>query len=397
MYHPLPTRPLTVILDTTERCNLKCRMCYFAATDRLRFPPHDLELSPTGMMPVAVFDRIATELFPRAWRVALACAAEPLLHPQFEEIVRIAGKHRVPDLWFPTNLLALTEAKAEAICQAKVRTIGASIDGTHAETYESIRVGGRFARLEERLELFNRVRAAHGGKTGLRIIFTWMKTNRGDLRSLPAFAERWGADELDVRFVAPTTGVDVSPELLDGEDPDALRRDLEATAKDAVRRGLVLASYPDFEVAGQARGYFADRRRAKFRRRAGLDRREYDQYRELEAAKGCVWPGDFFVIRPNGAVSPCIFWDGDPIAYFPRDDFDALAEAPLLEDILRGLHRGRPIGTCTHCSQRRDALYYRLRATEAPAADAPRADAPVAEGAAAEAAASSLVSLGKPS
>jgi len=397
MYHPLPTRPLTVILDTTERCNLKCRMCYFAATDRLRFPPHDLELSPTGMMPIAVFDRIATELFPRAWRVALACAAEPLLHPQFDEIVRIAGKHRVPDLWFPTNLLALTEAKAEAICQAKVRTVGVSIDGTHAEIYESIRVGGRFSRLEERLELFNRVRAAHGGGTGLRIIFTWMKTNRGDLRSLPAFAERWGADELDVRFVAPTTGVDVGPELLDGEDSEALRRDLEATARDAVRRGLVLASYPDFDEPAAARGYFAERRRTKFRRKAGLDRQEYDQYRELEAAKGCVWPGDFFVIRPNGAVSPCIFWDGDPIAYFPRDDFDALAEAPLLEDILRGLHGGRPIGTCTHCSQRRDALYYRLRASEAKAPESPAPGGPGPENPAPEPTAGELVGLGKPS
>jgi MoaA/NifB/PqqE/SkfB family radical SAM enzyme len=383
MYQPTPTRPLTVILDTTERCNLKCRMCYFSATDRLRFPPHDLELSPNGMMPVDVFDRIATELFPRAWRVALACAAEPLLHPRFEDLVRIAGKHRVPDLWFPTNLLALTESKAEAICQAGVRTVGVSIDGTHAETYESIRVGGRFARLEEKLELFNRVRRARGGKTGLRIIFTWMKTNRADLRSLPAFAERWGADELDVRFVAPTTGVDVGPELLDGEDPELLRQDLEAAAHDAVKRGLVLASYPDFEKAGGQRGYFAERRRTKFRRKAGLDRPEYDAYRELEAAKGCVWPGDFFVIRPNGAVSPCIFWDGDPIAYFPRDDFDALAEAPLLEDILRGLVKGEPIGTCTHCSQRRDALYYRLRAPEGETETA----APEAE----------LVGLGKPS
>ena len=64
-------RPLNVILDLTARCNLKCVMCYFANTDRLFFPPFDRELSTDGNMPVEVFESIAADLFPKAWRVAL--------------------------------------------------------------------------------------------------------------------------------------------------------------------------------------------------------------------------------------------------------------------------------------------------------------------------------------
>ena len=68
---------MNVILDVTSRCNLKCVMCYFAATDRLTFPPYDAEPGD-GNMPLPVFEKIAAEMFPRAWRVALGCAAEPI-------------------------------------------------------------------------------------------------------------------------------------------------------------------------------------------------------------------------------------------------------------------------------------------------------------------------------
>ena len=139
-------RPLNVILDLTARCNLKCVMCYFANTDRLFFQPFDRELSSDGNMPVEVFEKIAADLFPKAWRVALGCAAEPMIHPKFKEIVAIAGRYGIPDLWFPTNLLALTDATAESLIQARVNTVAASIDGMTKETYEKIRVPAKWER-----------------------------------------------------------------------------------------------------------------------------------------------------------------------------------------------------------------------------------------------------------
>ena len=390
MLHPTRSRPLTVILDTTEKCNLKCRMCHFSATDRLTFPPFDRVLSPNGNMPVEAFEKIAAELFPRAWRVALACAAEPMVHPKFSEIVRIAGGFGVPDLWFPTNLLALTEAKAEAICDARVNVVGVSMDGTTPATYEHIRVGGKFERLEKSLQLLNDVRRRKKARTRLRLIFTWMRSNRDELRTLPEFAESHGASEIDIRFVTPTPGVDNSGELLESEDPAALRSDLRETAHEAVRRGLRLSSFPDYEVAEELpRSRWGQWRRDRFRRRAGLDRREYDIYREAERTKGCVWPSDFYVIRPNGAVSPCIFWDREPIGYFPQDGFAELANGAPLRRIREGLVDGHPCGTCATCSQRKDAFYYRLRKRRGHDAAAPPVkESPSQEG--------SVVQVGRP-
>ena len=350
----LQRRPLEVILDTTERCNLKCKMCYFSAVDRLQFPPFDRSLSRTGMMPPETFSRVAADLFPRAHRVALGCAAEPLVHPKFVDIVREAGSYRVPDLWFPTNLLPLTPPKAEAICEAGTKTVAVSMDGTRPETYEAIRVGATFARLTRCFDLLNDVR--RGAATRLRLIFVWMRTNRADLADLPRFAEEIGASELDVRFVTPTAHVTAEDELLDGEDPGALRAELAATAEDAAARGLKLVSYPDFDDGGPIgfRGHL-------LRWRAGLYDRRRLRGRVRTAVAGCAWPRHTVVVRPNGAVSPCIFWEDQPIGLYPETTLAEVERSPLLSSITDGLRTGNPCGTCRTCSERKHALYFRLQ------------------------------------
>ena len=196
---------------------------------------------------------------------------------------------------FPTNLLALTETTARAIGDAKVATVAASIDGVTKGTYERIRVPAKWERLLSRLELFNEMRGRSGKRPKLRIIFTWMKSNRGELAALPAFAARWGAQELDVRYVSPTVGVDVTPELLNGEDPRALNAELAAAARDAVRRGIRLASYPDFEAPEDIPRTLAGRvRRRLWRLRAGIDRPEHIRYAFRKRMHGCAYPD-----RPN--------------------------------------------------------------------------------------------------
>jgi MoaA/NifB/PqqE/SkfB family radical SAM enzyme len=360
-------RPLNVILDLTARCNLKCVMCYFANTDRLVFPPFDTQLSDDGNMPVEVFEKIAADLFPRAWRVALGCAAEPMIHPRFREIVAIAGRYGVPDLWFPTNLLALTEPTAQTLVASGVTTVAASIDGMTKETYERIRVPAKWERLIACLELLRSVKkSARSKRPRLRIIFTWMKSNRQDLSSLPEFAADQGAVELDVRFVSPTSGVDVTPELLTDEDPHALNAELAATAHEAVRRGLRLASYPEFEKTGELpRGLWPRAKRRLWRLRAGMDRAEYFRYAFYQGLNGCAYPDRNYVIRPNGAVNPCIYWEGDPIGFYPAGGHESIASGSALKRIRNGLRSGHPVGTCATCGERRTALY-RLRGTPPP-------------------------------
>jgi len=282
-----------------------------------------------------------------------------MIHPRFREILDVAGRYGVPDLWFPTNLLALTDATAESLIRNRIATVAASIDGTTPETYEKIRVPARWEQLLSRLELLRAVKKRNRtDRPRLRIIFTWMQSNRAELASLPAFAEMWGASELDVRYVSPTVGVDVTPELLSEEDPVRLNGELAAAARDAVRRGLRLASYPDFE-SGQPRprGFASRLQRRLWRIRAGIDRPEYTRYLRKQKKNGCAYPGDYYVIRPNGAVAPCIYWDRDPIGFFPAQGLGEISTGEPLARIRNGLRSDRPHGTCASCGERRSALY----------------------------------------
>lgn len=352
-------RPLTVILDLTERCNLRCVMCYFSEVDRIQFPPYETKLSDDGNMPIPVFERIAADLFPRARRVALGCAAEPMLHPKFREILAIAGRYGVPDLWYPTNLLALTEKTAEALVDHRVTTVAASIDGVTSETYEKIRVGARWDKLIEKLDLLRSVKARRRSRLPrLRIIFTWMRSNREELPRLPEFAKRHGAVELDVRYVAPTEGVDVTPELLEREDPASLRSELASTARHAVELGLRLYAFPEFETAAdRSHSILARAQRRLWRMRAGLETLEGWRHYRRQQQKGCAYPDTTIVVRPNGAVSPCVFWKATPIGFYPSDDLAGITAGAPLTAIREGLACGSPIGSCTDCEQRRDAFY----------------------------------------
>ena len=332
-------RSLTLLIDVTDRCNLRCVMCHFANVDRIRFPPFD---APHGNMPVELFERIANDFFPHAYRVGLACAAEPLMHPRFAELLEIAGRHRVPELWFPTNLLALTNSVADQIAK-HVHTVAVSVDATRRETYESIRKGARWDLLIQKLAMLRDVK--------LRFSFAWMRSNREELRELPAFAEAHGASEIDVRFVAPTDGVDVSRELL-RDDPAALREELATVARDAVRRGLKLASFPQFD---ERPGNVFKRASWRFWRiRAGLDSLEKLGTLRHERDVGCRYPSRNYVIRPSGAVFPCHYFD-QPVGFAGQEPL--LTIANRVKPIRDGLKCGAPVGACATCGNRRDAFY----------------------------------------
>lgn len=352
-------RPYTCILDVTERCNLKCTMCYFSNIDRIRFPPFERSSSPNGLMPLDLFERIASELFPRSDQVALACAAEPLIHPEFVGILEVAGRYRVPDLWFSTNLMSLTEKTAEAIVDAGVRTVAVSVDATTRETYERIRAGARFDRLLSRLELLKTVRRRRNSRLPhLRMVFAWMRSNRRELQDFPAFAAAHGADEIDVRFVTPTVEVDVRDELLTGEPAAELQLELAAAAMEAKKLGLRLSAFPEF--TGRTNGPpgrldFLKNRWTRFRSDTeGLD---YWKHFIRMQIRGCAFPGHTWVIRPNGSVAPCMWWTDEPIGFFPEEDLASISTASPLTRIRRGLACGKPIGSCTGCTQRRTTFY----------------------------------------
>jgi MoaA/NifB/PqqE/SkfB family radical SAM enzyme len=352
-------RRLELQLDLTSRCNLRCIMCYFSTVRRLRFKPFDHDDGPRGNLALPVLRHVARELFPSSRSVGLGCAAEPLLHPHFVDALQLARRYRVPTTWVQTNLLGLDRRTAGALVANRVQAVAVSIDGTDRARYEAIRRGASWDRLERVLSFLRDAKKAAGTTLPrLRITFVWMRSNRDQLSRLPAFAAALGASELDVRFVAPTVGVDTTGELLTGEPQESLAAELWSVARDASRRGLRLHSFPSLGREPDAdRSVLGRVRRRLWLLRSGLDGPSRWCQSLRERTGGCVHPGRTLVIRPNGAVLPCPFWEDEPVALVPRDHRAAILHGAALSALRQGLRSGHPHPSCRSCSQRADALF----------------------------------------
>ena len=215
-----------------------CVMCYFAGTDRLSFPPHDAEPGD-GNMPVPVFEKIAAEMFPRAWRVALG------LRCRADDSSGLPGDpvDRGPS-WSARSVVPHEPARADRVdAQALVdgprrRRSPPRSTARRKETYEKIRVPAKWERLLACLELFGKS-ASTGRTPRLRIIFTWMKSNRAELADLPAFAERAGPTS-STCATSRRRSAWTWPELLSGEDPQELNAELAGAARRRAARPAAL-------------------------------------------------------------------------------------------------------------------------------------------------------------
>jgi len=144
-------RYLNFRMDINNGCNLRCKYCYTLALEKQ--PYHEMNLDE--------FKKVADVFFPRAKRVALSCAWEPLLNRQFKDYIELVSKYNVPEVFFVTNGQMLSSDIIEASIRAKVSEIGISIDSADEKIYEDIRVNAKFSKLVDNLRLIKELKEKH--------------------------------------------------------------------------------------------------------------------------------------------------------------------------------------------------------------------------------------------
>jgi radical SAM protein with 4Fe4S-binding SPASM domain len=96
-----------------------------------------------------LFTAIVDQL-PTVRELHLQGLGEPFLHPRFFDMTRYAaGKGMRVSV--NTNLTVLPQSHADRLASSGIDTMFVSVDGALASTYERIRVGARFDRLERNL------------------------------------------------------------------------------------------------------------------------------------------------------------------------------------------------------------------------------------------------------
>lgn len=126
--------PKTVIVETTNACNLRCKMCHVwgqgAAKKR-----------EVGFISKELWGKAFHELshWDETVNLALHGAGEPVLHKDFPAILASAAAIKNLSVGFLSNGSLWTEELTRAILDTGVSWIGFSVDGTDPEKYRKYR------------------------------------------------------------------------------------------------------------------------------------------------------------------------------------------------------------------------------------------------------------------
>ena len=187
--------PLEAYVEVAARCNLRCLMCPITVDPR--YQPGG---GRPGLFAPELFDRLEP-FFPTLQRVYLIGLGEPTLHPGLPEFTRRLAEVGV-EVWVTTNATLLDDEQAEALALAGLSHVSVSIDGGTRETYERIRVRGKFEHVVRGLKALGRARARHGNpEIWLNVVAT--ASNLPELVQLVELCAEAGGDGVFIEGLYP--------------------------------------------------------------------------------------------------------------------------------------------------------------------------------------------------
>ncbi|MCX8035576.1 MAG: radical SAM protein [Candidatus Sumerlaeia bacterium] len=340
-----PGRTLLVRMDIINRCNLRCFMCPYSAAAESGAPPQ--------IMPPALFERIAAQVFPHAYHLALSCAYEPLMHPEFEGLLEIAARHEVPEWGIVTNGVLLSEKVSAALIRHRMVVLSVSLDGATRQTYRDIRGADLFDRVLSNVRTLQAMKRRAGSDLPhLFINFVLMKRNVGEIVPFLELCRELGAEDVTFVHVMPRSRDNPDSLLLAPELYAAAYEDARRAIVDSPMRVLLPAPFTPEELAADA-GVPRERRLQQSRSSdlAGTGARVTSQRVEPAGENiYCASPWMMLFISPNGDVHPCSHRQNDPpFGNLSASPFEEIWNSPAYLDLRRRLYYHDLAGRCRTC------------------------------------------------
>lgn len=267
-----PGRRLTVRMDTTNYCNLRCSMCPMRLSDsdpRREWHHMDME----------VFDVICREVFPIARTVGISCGAEPLTNPDFPLHLEKLYRSGVPYREMVTNGTLLTETMIDSLLEYPPTTISISVDGAKPETHAAIRDSADLTRIVTMIRALVRKR---GRRRFPMIAFstTLQRDNIEEAAAIVELAAGSGAESAGFVPLVPYEGLNTLDRVVDPMSEKAAWF-LDKARSKAAELGI------SFHLSRSATG--------------------------RGSAHPCPYLRDTVYIDPDGNIFPCPYWNtADP-------------------------------------------------------------------------------------
>ncbi|MFZ0450685.1 MAG: radical SAM protein, partial [Desulfatiglandaceae bacterium] len=136
--------PKEVILEVTNRCNLKCRYCHFHGIEAL--PGR-----PLGDMKRKTWENILMQIgeWPGPVTLMTHGAGEPLLYPDLSDLLQKAKKIPHLSVGFMTNGMLLDKSWVARLIELQIDWLALSIDGVVPETHDFFRRRADLRKIEE--------------------------------------------------------------------------------------------------------------------------------------------------------------------------------------------------------------------------------------------------------
>ena len=189
--------PIHLLIEPTSICNIRCVMCF--QTDK-SFAQKEY----MGRMPMAMFSKVIDEASLNSCKaITLASRGEPTLHKDLPEMLELIREKNFLDVKMNTNATKLNEILCRSILSSGVNELVFSVDAGTKDTYEAIRVGGKFDDVVQNINTFNEIRRTEfpDSRTVTRI--SGVKVN--DSQDLDQMTEFWSerVDQVTIKPASP--------------------------------------------------------------------------------------------------------------------------------------------------------------------------------------------------
>ncbi|MBC8389344.1 MAG: radical SAM protein [Actinobacteria bacterium] len=151
--------PIRLWIETSSRCNLKCRLCV-----NKDIPP---ELK--GDMDFNLYKKIVDEVKDYVFDINLFHRGEPLLNPKIVDMIKYANKRNIKTR-IHTNGVLLTDELSHKLIKSGLNLISFSFDGYTKKTYEKNRVNAVYDNTLSNIINFLKIKSQLKSKTPFTII-----------------------------------------------------------------------------------------------------------------------------------------------------------------------------------------------------------------------------------
>jgi radical SAM protein with 4Fe4S-binding SPASM domain len=188
----LPSYPITLMVEPTNICNLKCPLCPTGA---------GLIKRDKGFLKFEDFKKVLDEVGDYIIHLRLWNWGEPLLNKEVFKMISYAKRKKI-FVNLSTNSNFLDEEVAKKMINSGLDEVIISMDGASEETYKTYRKGGDFKKLLKSIHfLVEEKKRLKRNFPYIKLQFIIMKHNEHEISTVKDLAQKIGVDELVFKTV----------------------------------------------------------------------------------------------------------------------------------------------------------------------------------------------------